>query len=150
MRLNFQIKLLLAAVFVVATTAQAVAPGWRGAILFLGALLGLALVFAQVLTGIAARQTKRHSAFDDAQRCEVGPSRRPADLEAFERSFGWGVYQEAEFRHHLRPVLEEIALGLSQAEGPSVLLPAESDRDEHAALKTEDIMKFVEEIERKR
>jgi hypothetical protein len=84
-------------------------PGWAGVVIGVWALT-MFVYCALTLAGTLWRRTRaRRSLFDDVMYVRTPMPSRPADLKAFEASFGWGTYEPREFDVRIRPLVNLLA-----------------------------------------
>lgn len=102
--------LMVSLIMVTVTTAlaQAAVKGWRSAIIAAGLSLAALMLGTELLRRLSSMQMSERSQFDDALRATARPPRRPADLETFERAFGWRSYSATEFDQRIRPELSRL------------------------------------------
>ncbi|MFN2490404.1 MAG: hypothetical protein ABR529_11840 [Actinomycetota bacterium] len=91
-----------------ALLASLAAPGWRSSIAAVTAVLLFAVVARRLAARVAAARTASPSLFDDVSAPARRHAARPPDLEALERTLGWGSYSERDYTHGLRPVLRRM------------------------------------------
>ncbi|HEX2236713.1 MAG TPA: hypothetical protein VHK89_10595, partial [Actinomycetota bacterium] len=106
------------------------------------------------------------SSFTMVARAPSRVTDRPPDLEALERTFGWGSYSRQDFDHRIRPVLVRLAASrLRETHGIDLERDPDAARDEvpgalrwlveggepparGPAVTTDDLVAVVDEIER--
>jgi hypothetical protein len=144
--------------------AFAWAPGHRPLVIAAGVMAALACALLQ-MGQVAQSLAGEGRAWDRVRTTPVASERRPSDLEQLERVLGWGQYSPGDFNYEVRPLLRRLvahrlneSLGVDIETRPEAARPIVSNElwelivakqpvEAGRVIRTEDIARFVDEIE---